>query len=269
VLARLSEKSASPRLLAQSLYELADVHDTTAGYGKALAAALIYPAKLFGIAVLFWIVAMVFVTPVFEELFRDFGSQLPEPTQKLLDVSQWVRDYALFLLGGLGLFLSILAAAPRVRIGMIWLVPSLRTVVRNNAALHFCHLLAILGRYGFSLTDAVQLSVAAMPSSVFARQFKRIEAESRDLAGFKGALLNTFVLPKSILALVQIIDRAEALPAAFGHFSAFLRKGFDAQLARAYKTVEIGAFIAMAVVIGAMVIALYLPIFHMAGAIGG
>ncbi|MBI5550492.1 MAG: type II secretion system F family protein [Desulfobacterales bacterium] len=269
VLARLTEKSTSAQLLSQSLYEMADVNETTAGYRKAMAAAIAYPAKLLLVALMFWIIAMIFVIPVFEELFGEFENQLPAATQFLLTISRWVQDNILYMLVGIGLFIALCAAAPRVRAWTLWLMPSLRTVVRSNIALHFCHLLAILTRFGLPLPDAIQLTIAALPASTFSRQFKRIDSEAKDLAGFKTALKDTNVLPKSVLALVEVIDRVESLPSAFGQFTNYLSKVFNSQLTRAYKDVEISIFIATAIVIGAMVIALYLPIFHMAGAIGG
>ncbi len=269
VLARLAEKSASAQLLSQSLYEMADVNETTAGYRKAIAAALVYPVKLLVVALMFWIIAMIFVIPIFEEFFSEFENQLPTATQALLSISRWVQGNILFVLAGLGFFVMLCAVAPRMRSWVLWLMPSLRTVVRNNIALHFCHLLAILTRFGLPLSDAVQLTVAALPASAFSRQFKRIDTDVKDLAGFKAALKETTVLPESVLALVEIIDRVESLPAAFGQFANYLSKVFNSQLTRAYKDVEISVFIVTAMVIGAMVIALYLPLFRMAGAIGG
>lgn len=67
---------------------------------------------------------------------------------------------------------------------------------------------------------------------------------------------------------MDFVDTPEALAATFLRFSEYTRKGFDANLTKAYRVVEISAFIVVANIVGAMVIAMYLPIFLMAGAVG-
>jgi len=67
---------------------------------------------------------------------------------------------------------------------------------------------------------------------------------------------------------MDFAEQPGMLPGIFADFSKFLRKGFDARLGRTYRSMEVAAFLASAIIVGGMLIAMYLPIFRMAGAVG-
>src|SRR6266496_4831886 len=63
--------------------------------------AMVYPSIVLGVAVLVTVVLLVFVTPTFEKMFKDFGGAMPAPTQFIIDLSNWLQSYILHLIGGI------------------------------------------------------------------------------------------------------------------------------------------------------------------------
>ena len=85
-------------LLAEILARLAIYLENTARLRKKVKSAMMYPTVVTVVAILITIFLLVKVVPVFGEIFDSFGADLPGPTQALIDLSNFVKKYFLFLL---------------------------------------------------------------------------------------------------------------------------------------------------------------------------
>src|SRR6184192_3529644 len=85
-------------LLAEILGRLATYLENTARLRKKVKAALMYPSVVSVVAVLITTFLLVKVVPVFGEIFSGFGAKLPAPTQALINISNIVKKYLIFLL---------------------------------------------------------------------------------------------------------------------------------------------------------------------------
>ncbi|MDA8141696.1 MAG: type II secretion system F family protein [Desulfobacteraceae bacterium] len=267
-IACLSAK-ADPNELSAALHEMADTIETTNRYGASLKAALAYPITVFTVCIIVWALLLIFVIPVFEKIFLDFSGALPAPTSSVLAFSGWVRAFGIYLVPVASLLFVLLKYFPQCQTPLLWLFAPLRTVIQNVAAIQFSHLFAALLKAGLPISEAVTLATQAVDPSAYGRRLKRAGQAVSDLESFKDQMKRMKVFPESIMAVVDIVDQTQTLSAAFTRFSQYLRSGFEARLSKAYRTVEISAFLVVALVVGTMVIAMYLPIFKMAGAIGG
>src|SRR6267142_1095627 len=85
-------------LLADILARLATYLENTARLRKKVKSAMMYPTAVTTIAIGITIFLLVKVVPVFGEVYKGFGQNLPGPTQTLISISNWVRDYILYIL---------------------------------------------------------------------------------------------------------------------------------------------------------------------------
>jgi type IV pilus assembly protein PilC len=268
LLNQCSENAAMAATLAEGLHEMADASETTAQYDKSLKSALVYPLAIFSVFIVVLAVILVFVIPVFESLFSGYGGRLPEMTRTVLETAGWFKTHGGFVAAGIAVILLIFIKAPRSRMLLTWIVPGLRKVMQDVAAIHFSRLFALLLRLGLPLEAAFQMGAQSLAKTAFGLRLTRHGAPVTDLAGLKAALKASGVFTESLTSLIDCVERPDALPKIFGDFSTYLSKGFDAQLKKTYRQIEVAAFLMTAVVIGTAVIAMYLPIFRMAGAIG-
>src|SRR3954470_18506847 len=63
--------------------------------------AMVYPSVVLVVAVGVTVVLLLFVTPTFEKMFKDFGGAMPAPTQIVIDLSKWLQSYILYLVGAI------------------------------------------------------------------------------------------------------------------------------------------------------------------------
>lgn len=268
VLDRCSESTDLSPTVAEGLYEMADVNEATAQYDKSLKSALVYPITVFSIFIVVLAIVLVFVIPVFEDLFAGFGSHLPDPTRTVLAISRWFKTYVAFVAAGIAVILMLLKKSPGCRVLFTWAVPGLRKVMQDVAAIHFSQLFAILLKFGMSLDGAFQIAAQSVSKTAYGMRFTRHIAQVTDLASLKETMKTSGVFNESITGVIDFVEQTDVLPKIFADFSTYLRKGFDARLKKAYRQIEVAAFLITAICIGGAVIAMYLPIFRMAGAMG-
>jgi type IV pilus assembly protein PilC len=255
--------------ISQILYEMADVNETTAGFRSAIATAMVYPVKLFLIAVVIWSLMLVFVIPVFDSLFADFGSSLPQATQGLLALSRVFRGNVVYIGILLVAVLFFITQAKRTQRVFLRLFPSLRNLMKKMDVIHFSHLLSIFLAAGLPLKEAVSNAAATMPASAFSPRLEKMGAGLATPMQLTDALKRTGLFPASVLGLTGLAGQVEVLAEIFKNSALYLCRGFDTHLAKAVKAFEMVIFFIVAVVVGGMVIAMYLPIFRLAGAVGG
>jgi type IV pilus assembly protein PilC len=268
VLRQCSESAAPAPTVAQGFSEMAEVHETTDRFDQALKSALVYPVMVFSVFAVVVAVLLIFVIPVFESIFSDFGGSLPGPTRLVLAISRWFGTYAAVVVAGIVGGLLLLKKVPASRLLFIWAVPGLRQVARGVTAIQFSQLFAVLLKLGLPLEAAYKTASQAVSTAAYGMRLARQVGPVTDIAGLKAALKSSGVFTESITGLVDLVEHTEALPKIFGDFSAFLRKGFDARLKKTYKQIEVAAFLMTGFFVGGAVIAMYLPIFRMAGALG-
>ncbi len=268
VLERCSESAAQTSTMAEGLYAMADVTETTAQYDKSLKSALAYPVAVFLVFIVVLAVVLIFVIPVFQDLFAGYGGRLPGSTRMVLAISGWFKTYIELIVGGIVAILVLFKRAPACRLWFTWAVPGLRGVMKDVAAIHFSQSLGLLLKLGMPLAGAFQIAAQSISKSAYGTRLTRNMKPVADLASLKATMKASGVFAESITGVIDLVEQAEMLPKIFSDFSTYLRKGFDAQLKRAYKQIEVAAFLMTAVWIGGAVIAMYLPIFTMAGAIG-
>ncbi len=268
LLARLSDKAEDPGIFAEALDELADVNETTAHYSSSLSSVLFYPAIILGTSIMLCAVLLIFVIPVFEEMFSDFGASLPASTMRVLVISHWLKEYFVFLVLAFLLVVWGCRLLPEARLPIFWLVPGLGKVVKDVTAIHFSHLFSALLKFGFPLPEAFQISVQSMTPTVYGRRLKRLEDTFNDLEGLKSEFKKSAVFPVSTMALIDIAESPDILAQSFAGLSKYLRKNFDNQLGKTFRVMEVMAIIFVGIIVGGLVISMYLPIFKMAGAVG-
>ena len=226
-----------------------------------------------GVAVGAVAVLLLFVIPVFEKMFADFGGQLPLPTQIVIDISNWsTSHWYMFIIVPVALVLSFrtIRANPKGKRAMdkISLVlPILGPLIRKTAVARFTRTMGTMLSSGVPILDALDIVARASGNILIAEaiQFARRKvSEGKTLAD---PIAETKIFPSMVVQMINIGESAGALDTMLNKIADFYEEEVDAAVAGLTSLLEPMIMVFLAVVLGGFLIAMYLPIFTIAGSI--
>ena len=237
--------------------------------------AMMYPGFIAFVACAIVTGIIVFLVPKFEEIFSDAGQQLPALTQLIVDISHALREH--FVLIGLslaGLVFGFLVFIKTESGRRIWEsftthLPGVGNLISKTFIARFTRTLSSLLFGGGNIVESVLVAGKAS-GSVFITEASKNIAESVQ-AGFSLAksLSKEKVFPALIKNMLVVGEQTGNVDDVLLKIAEFYEEQVDAAVEGLLKMIEPVLIVGVALVIGFILIALYLPIFDMSGAIAG
>ncbi len=246
---------------------MADVTESSGEIKTRVLKALFFPATTFVIAILAFTMILLFVIPVFAEMFADFGSQLPAPTQFVVNMSELIRENGLIIIVLL-ILVFVLFIYKKTRYSIASAIPGMNGFLNKSSTILFTKHLSIMLSFGVSLKDAVQSSANAVSNVVHAQRLRQMGDNISDAKQLKEGMQATRIFPTILLKMVDAGAKSDSLNIVFEEISKFYEKDFDRSLHKSMSLLEVFAVIFVGTFVGGIVISIYLPIFGMAGAFG-
>ncbi len=259
-----SEKGGSE--LAQMLYTLADETDKAAEMKARIVAVMILPVATLAVAAAVLMMVSVFVIPVFAEMYASFGSALPAPTQFVINAGFFITDYIVLLVIAFFGLVILFKKKRGFRYRFLALLPVAGNLVKKMSLQQFTRYLSMMLSFDLPLKDA--LKYAATDNPLYAEKIKQIGAEVSGPGQLKDAMKAAAIFPNMALQMVAVGDKSGSFDYVLTQLANFYEKDVDRQLSRLVYILDILLILLVGLVVGIIVIALYLPIFRMAGAIG-
>ena len=237
--------------------------------------AISYPLVLvfIGVAVIGFL--LTYVMPTFVSVYGESAKTLPWATQLLLDVVTQSESLALpAIVVGIGMLLGMRAyyttSAGRLAIDRLFLTLPVagQIVVQHNTVQLTRTLGTILGG-GTPLVDALQSACAAVSNRFVSQQLVRAVDEIREGATLAKALDRPKVLPRLAIEMLSVGEETGSLETMLRDIAEFYEADLDTRLAQLTTWIEPALLLVMGVMVGGIVIVMYLPVFQMAGAVGG
>jgi type IV pilus assembly protein PilC len=239
--------------------------------------AMVYPAAICGIAVIVITVLMIWVIPVFEKMFREMSNgkmALPGPTQLVIDMSNFVQGNWYLILGGIiGAVVAIKKyyATPQGRLAIdkfVLKLPVFGDLIRKASVAKFTRTLGTLISSGVPLLEA--LTICAKTSGNKVVEGALLDARVSISGGktISEPLANSGTFPKMVTHMIAVGESTGALDSMLGKIADFYEEEVDQAVASLTALLEPMMMVFLGVTIGFIVIAMYLPIFTMASAIG-
>jgi len=237
--------------------------------------AMVYPAVTMVIAVIVVGVIMVFVIPVFEEMFSSFGSALPTPTQICVNMSRFVRGSIHWMLIGLGLFIYALKRFYNTEKGravmddLVLKLPVFGTLIRKATVARFTRTMGTMLSSGVSILDALEIVAKTSGNKTVEKAVYSARSGIAEGRTLSDPLSETGVFPAMVCQMIAVGESTGALDAMLGKIADFYDEEVDQAVENMTALIEPFMLVFLGVVIGGLVVSMYLPIFKMAGAIGG
>jgi type IV pilus assembly protein PilC len=235
--------------------------------------ALTYPVVVLVVAVLVTAVLLLKVTPVFAKMFADFGSALPAPTQFVVNLSAWLQSYIVHLVVGIGLFIAAIVTSYRNPKGRkIWdkvslKMPIVGDVLRKVAVARFTRTLGTMISSGVSILDALEVTAKTAGNRTVEDGIYYVRAKISEGKTIAGPLLETGVFPSMVVQMIGVGEATGAMDTMLNKIADFYDEEVDVAVAGLTAMIEPLMMVFLGIVVGGFLIAMYLPIFSIAGAI--
>ena len=236
--------------------------------------ALTYPAVVVGIAIIVIAVILVFVIPVFEDMFKSFGSALPAPTQLVVDMSRFLKGnihWVILAFGGLiyGLKRYRRTASGRKQIDTLLLkLPVFGELLKKTAVARFTRTLGTMIGSGVPILDALEIVARTAGNVVIEEIIYEVRSSIAEGQTIAEPLSENDVFPGMVIQMISVGEATGALDTMLEKIADFYDDEVDAAVAALTSMLEPLLMLFLGGAIGGLVIAMYLPIFGMAAAMG-
>jgi len=255
------------------------VLDTVATYKERIESikskikkALFYPAAVMVVAFLVMIILLVFVVPVFQNVFASAGVALPAFTQMVVSMSQFMQSYWLpFIIVLIVAIVGIIMAYKRSEKmqhtvdRMSLKIPVIGNILRQSAIARFSRTLGVTFAAGVPLVEALDSVSGATGSMVYGQAIRKMRDDVAVGHPLHLAMMQTNVFPNMVTQMVSIGEEAGALDKMLFKVAEFYEEEVSNAVDTLSTLLEPMIMVIIGTLVGGMVSALYLPIFKLAG----
>ncbi len=242
---------------------------------KQVKSAMTYPATIVGIALVVIAVILIFVIPAFEKMFKDFGGALPAPTQIVINLSNFIQDYILVIVGAI---VVLIFAAKKIyatekgrdRIDNWALkLPVFGILIRKVAVAKFSRTLATMISSGVPILDGLDIVRKTAGNRTVEKAIGKVRSSISEGKTIAEPLKESGVFPPMVCQMIEVGEQAGALDTMLSKIADFYDDEVDDAVNNLTAMMEPLLMLFLGTTVGGLVIAMYLPIFKLAGTVGG
>jgi type IV pilus assembly protein PilC len=235
--------------------------------------AMVYPASVTVIAIVVVVVMLVKVIPVFEKMFSDFGGVLPAPTQMVISISHFMQSYIIYMViafGAVAFALKRIYGTPggrSVMDGMFLKAPIFGNLLRKVAVARFSRTLSTMLSSGVPILDALEIVARTAGNVVVEREILRTKGSIAEGKTIAEPLQGSKVFPGMVVQMIAVGEQTGAMDAMLGKIADFYDDEVDTAVDALTSLLEPLLMVGLGGSIGALLVAMYLPIFKIADAV--
>jgi len=235
--------------------------------------AMIYPGVIMSVAGMAITVLLIFVIPVFENLFSSAGLALPLPTRVVMGASRFLKSYWFVVLGVVAaavfMFKRYRATSNgKLKIDKFLLrVPVLGDVLRKSAVSRFTRTLGTLISSGVSILDGLEITAKTAGNRVVQDAIMESRASIAGGDTISAPLKKSGVFPPMVISMIAVGEQTGGLDEMLAKIADFYDEEVDAAVSNLLSLLEPVMIVFLGIVVGGMVVAMYLPIFDMINAV--
>lgn len=261
--------------LSLILGKVATYFEETVKLMKQVKGAMTYPVAVLLLAAGLVQVLMIFVIPVFAEMFTSFGKDLPKPTQLLIDTSYFLKAYIIYILVALVIGWKVLMkfiATPkgrRMKDQTLHKVPVLGDLLQKIALSRFTRTYAILLRSGVPILRAIEIVSNASGSTFIEDACKDISRHISQGGQLSEAVAADPYFPPTVKHMAKAGEATGNVDGMMDKIADFYDAEIETTVEALTSLMEPLLICVLGVVIGSIVMAMFLPIFNLASVVGG
>ena len=260
-------------ILDTILSRLAGFKEKAMALQKRIKGAMTYPLICLGISLLILAIILIFVVPVFDKMFQDFGSALPAPTQLVVNLSRGFKSYILYVIPAVVLLIWVFKKYYNTEKGrlqvdnMILWSPVVGTLVRKVAVSKFTRTLSTMLQSGVPILDALGVVARTAGNKVIERAVLRVSASIAEGRPIAEPLEESGVFPPMVVQMINVGESVGALDTMLEKVADFYDEEVDQAVDNLTAMIEPFMMVFLGGMIGGLVVAMYLPIFKIASVV--
>jgi type IV pilus assembly protein PilC len=236
---------------------------------KKVKGAMIYPCTIVGVAVIVVAILLIFVIPVFAELYGSMGKALPAPTQITINISNWLVAswyYVLFAMGAVVVAIRSYYQTDQGRMNMDRLLlrlPVVGDLLRKVAVARFSQNMAILLSSGVPILDGLAITARTAGNKVVEKAIMDSRVSISQGKTVAEPLRESKIFPPMVCQMVAVGENTGGLDTMLRKVAELYEEEVDDAVANLTALMEPMIMVVLGVILGGLVISMYLPIFQM------
>lgn len=256
------------------LQRLATYLEKAAKLKGQVKSAMAYPAAIVVVAIGVIIALLVWVIPIFEGMFQEFGgAALPAPTRIVIALSKWAQSNFLIIIGmivGLVFLWKYIRKNPKTVAAtddLFLKLPVFGALLQKVAVARFTRTLGTMLSSGVPILEALDITARASGNKTVEGAIYKARQSISEGKTIAEPISKTKVFPPMVCQMINVGEQTGALDTMLEKIADFYDEEVDAAVKAMTSLMEPAIMVILGGLIGGMVVAMYLPIFEMAGSI--
>lgn len=270
---RAGEASGSLEVVLRRLAEFMEKAQRIAGRVKS---AMIYPVIVLAVALTITAGLMIFVVPKFSTIFAEMlpGEKLPGLTLVVIGISKFMQEQILMTLGIIVGLVIAFTVFKRTTFGAYFLdmmaikMPPFNQLAIRASVSRFCRTLGTLMQSGVSVLQALQIVKDTAGNELIARAVQTVHDSVKEGEGMSRPMDATGVFPGMVVSMVEVGEETGALPEMLNRIADVYDEEVDRAVEALTSLIEPIMIVFLAVVVGGIVIALFMPLIKLIDKMG-
>ena len=232
--------------------------------------AMTYPIVTLIIAGVVLSVILIFVIPVFEDMFADMGGQLPAFTQMVVKASNFAKKNVIYIVVGLILFIFAFKKFHSTEKGRALIdknllrLPVFGDLIRKVAVSKFTRTMGTMLSSGVAILEALEIVAKTAGNKTIEKAIYSVRSDIAEGRTMADPLIESGVFPSMVCQMIAVGESTGALDAMLEKIAIFYDEEVDQAVENLTALIEPFMLVFLGVTIGGLVIAMYLPVFKMA-----
>jgi type IV pilus assembly protein PilC len=242
---------------------------------KRVKGAMVYPTTIMAIAVIVVGVILVFVIPTFAKMFADFGGELPGPTRFVIGLSEFCKKYIFVMIAACFLIRYAIVkyyATPKGRKvidGALLKAPIVGPLIRKVSVAKFTRTLGTMISSGVPIMDGLDIVAKTSGNKIVEEAIYKVRQAISEGKTIAEPLAASGVFPPMVVQMIAVGEATGAMDTMLNKVADFYDDEVDDAVGALTSMMEPLLMVFLGTAVGGLVIAMYLPIFKLAGTVGG
>jgi type IV pilus assembly protein PilC len=271
----LVESGEQAGVLETLLDKIATYKEKTESIKKKIKKALTYPIAVVVVAFIVTAILLIFVVPVFEDLFKGFGADLPAFTQMVIDMSKWMQEYWWIVIGIIGAAVYTFGYFKKrsrpfnhFLDKLLLRIPVVGMILNKSAIARFARTLSTMSAAGVPLVEALESVAGACGNIIYSEAVLKMREDVATGQRLQYAMQQVNLFPHMVQQMVAIGEESGSIDAMLSKVADFYEEEVDNLIDNLSSLMEPIIMVILGILVGGLIIAMYLPIFKMGAAVG-
>ena len=236
--------------------------------------ALVYPSIIIGVAIAAVSFLLVFVVPTFVDMYRDFEADLPGPTLIILRISEFLTNNIPWISGGIIGLIILLNSFLKKETGRTFVdklklrIPYFGVMYSKGLVSQFTSTLSTLLNSGVTLSESLSVLRKSSNNLILEKEVNEMISSIKKGKSLNKSLSSSAIFPVMVVQMISVGEETASLDEMLGQVAALYEEEVDLMVEGLTSVIEPILIVFIGVIIGAIIIALYLPIFEMVNVVG-